>query len=96
MSFIHYVILLSKLKPLTEEIVRKHVKQLQQLENNGQLVLCGPFNDYDGGMLIIQAKDKAEAISIAEADPFIQEGYETYELRTLEQSCEANQHLGMA
>jgi uncharacterized protein YciI len=96
MSYTHYVILLKKLKDLNEEIVRKHVKHLQALEAEEQLVFCGPFTDYDGGMLIIQAADKSEAIRIAESDPFVQEGYESYEIRTMEQSCAANQHLGMA
>ena len=36
-----------------------------------------------------------EAKKVAESDPFVKEGYETYELRTWELSCKENNHMGM-
>ena len=96
-DYIHYVILLSvnKGKQLTEPIIREHVSHLRNLDEQKQLVLCGPFLDYKGGMIIIKAKSIEEAREIAESDPFVKSGIESYEIRTLEISCEENNHHGM-
>ncbi len=96
-NYIRYVILLNHVleKPFTEEIVRAHIAHLKRLDENEQLILCGPFKEYEGGMIVIKASSLDEATLIAEADPFIKEGYETYEIRILELSCEENNHIGM-
>ena len=95
-DFTRYVILLSHgTVPMTEDLIRSHVAHLKRLDEQGQLVLCGPFTDYRGGMIVVRAGSLDEAREIAEADPFVQEGVETYELRTWELSCEANNHMGM-
>lgn len=94
--FTRYVILLS-LNPsrsLTKELVQGHVAHLRELDAQGKLVLCGPFADYKGGMVIIKAASREEADSIARRDPFVSSGAESYELRTWELSCEENNHLG--
>jgi len=57
--------------------------------------LCGPFKDYDSGIVILKAESMEAAKIIVESDPFISEGFSTYELRTLELSCKENKHLGM-
>ncbi|MBA9087426.1 uncharacterized protein YciI [Fontibacillus solani] len=94
---IRYVILLSVVpgQKMTEELIRAHVQHLKQLDLEGKLELCGPFSDYRGGMVIIKASSYEEAKKIAESDPYIVSGVETYELRTWELSCEANNHMGM-
>ncbi|MNE76735.1 YciI-like protein [compost metagenome] len=94
---IRYVILLSLAsgREMTEELIRAHVQHLKQLDREGKLVLCGPFTNYRGGMVIIKASSYEEAQKIAESDPYIIAGVETYELRIWELSCEANNHLGM-
>lgn len=96
-KYIRYVMLLSHIpgKTFTEEVVRAHVEHLKKMENDGQLVLCGPFSDYKGGIVVMNTATIEEARELAEADPFIKEGYETYEIRTLELSCEENNHMGM-
>lgn len=91
-----YVILLS-LNPgrrLDEELIRGHVAHLRELDRSGRLVMCGPFLDHQGGMVIIQADSPEEARDIAERDPFVKSGAENYELRTWAISCEENRHLG--
>lgn len=95
--FVHYVILLSlnEGRSLTEELIRGHISYLRQLEENGQLVLCGPFGNVKGGMVIIRAGSFEEAEEIAKLDPFISSGAEAYEVRVWNLSCEANNHLGM-
>jgi uncharacterized protein len=97
MNFTRYVILLNEIagKTTTREIVRSHVQYLKDLDKSGKLVMCGPFTDYKGGMVVIKAADINDAKDIAKSDPFVREGFRTYELRTLELSCEENNHMGM-
>jgi uncharacterized protein len=95
-AFTRYVILL-RLNPgqsLNGELVKEHVKHLRELDRDGRLVLCGPFVDYKGGMIIIKAASYEEADETARKDPFVSSGAESYELRTWELSCEDNNHLG--
>ena len=78
-----YIYLMTTKKSLSLEIIKKHVQYLKKLDDLGKLVLCGPFTDYDGGIVILECKNIEEARAIAESDPFIEEGYKTFELRTL-------------
>lgn len=96
-EFIRYVILLShaNAKNMTEQLIRGHVTHLKELDEKGQLVLCGPFQNYKGGIIIIKAGSPDEARAIAEMDPFVKSGAETYEIRILELSCKENNHMGM-
>ncbi|AIQ39402.1 YciI family protein [Paenibacillus sp. FSL R7-0297] len=93
-----YVILLS---PTAQDrrdmdIIRAHVRHLQELERSGQLVLCGPFSDSPGGMVIIRAASREAAADIAEQDPYVTSGIRSYELRTWGLSHEGNRHMGIA
>ncbi|MEF2967575.1 YciI family protein [Paenibacillus sp. M1] len=96
-QFIKYVILLSMNpgKSFNEELIREHVAHLRELQAMGKLVMCGPFADYPGGMIVIEAADLEEARALAERDPFVKSGTENYELRAWEISSEENNHLGM-
>lgn len=94
-KYTRYVILINRKKDYTIDVINKHVEHLKRLDENGQLVLCGPFKDYDGGIMIIKAKSFEEDKTIAESDPFIVKGFSTYELRTLELSNKENNHMGM-
>ncbi|MGN7356161.1 YciI family protein [Paenibacillus sp. SAF-054] len=88
-----FIYLMNNLKPLTKEIIERHVEYLKGLESQGKLVLCGPFTDYPGGMVIILAKDLIEATNIANSDPLIASGSKTYEIRTLQPANEENNYL---
>ncbi len=96
-TYIRYVILLKddRNKPTTREAVTAHVQHLEVLEKNEQLVLCGPFTNYAGGIVIIKANDMEQAVEIAEKDPFVSGGFRSYEVRELELSCKENNHMGM-
>lgn len=48
-----FVYLMNNQKPLNEEIISSHVEYLRGLETQGELILCGPFTDYPGGMVIV-------------------------------------------
>ena len=78
-----YVYLMDNKKALSLDIVKKHVEYLKKLDELGKMILCGPFTDYEGGMVILECSNIEEARAISETDPFIEEGYKTYELRTL-------------
>lgn len=88
-----YVYLMKNIKPLNEEIIKSHVEHLKKLKSQGKLVLCGPFTDYPGGMVVFLAEDLAKAINIAKADPFIASGYKSFEIRTLEPANDENNYL---
>ena len=84
MSDVVYVQLMEKLKPLDDAVIQAHVAHLKTLDEGGHLVLCGPFTDHPGGMIVLRAASRQEAETLAAADPLIAEGYETYVMRTLE------------
>lgn len=96
-EFTRYVILLKKIPEVetTSDQIRSHIQYLRDLERSGRLVLCGPFTDWNGGMLIVKAENRGEAQEIAEADPFVRLRCRDYEVRTWQLSCEANNHLGL-
>ena len=84
---------MKNIKPLNEEIIKDHVDYLKDLKSQGRLVLCGPFTDYPGGMVVLLAEDLAEATSIAQTDPFIVSGCKSFEMRTLAEANEENNYL---
>ena len=90
-EYVRYVYLINRNKDYTFDVIKKHVEHLKRLDKNDQLILCGPFTDYDGGIVIIKTESIEEAKIIAESDPFITEGFSTYELRTLELADNENQ-----
>ncbi|MEO3948017.1 YciI family protein [Gorillibacterium sp. CAU 1737] len=94
-AYTRYVILLNmnEGKAFTEDLIQAHVAHLRELDQAGKLVLCGPFLDYKGGMVIVKTETREEAEEIAKRDPFVASGTESYELRTWELSCEENHHL---
>jgi len=72
-----FVMLMEKVKPFTDEVIARHREHLRNLDEYGKLVLCGPFADYPGGMVVVKTQSYEEARGICESDPFIAEGYET-------------------
>lgn len=96
-QFTKFVIILTSVPGAqsNEALIRDHVRFLKKLDAEKKLVLCGPFSDYAGGMIIINAQDKIEAEAIARLDPFVTSGARTFEVRTWNISCDENNHLGM-
>jgi uncharacterized protein YciI len=80
MNFTRFVIVLDKVpgKEAKRETISQHVEHLRTLDAQGKLILCGPFTDFPSGMVIVSAKDKTEAIAIANSDPFVIEGVRNY------------------
>ena len=92
-KYIRYVILINRQKNYSVDVIKKHIEHLKRIDKRDQLVICGPFQDYDGGIVIVKAESIDGAKMIAESDPFIKGGFSTYELRTLELSNKDNQYL---
>lgn len=88
-----YVYLMNNEKPVDRELIKSHVEYLKELKRQGKLVLCGPFTDYPGGMVVFEAEDLDEATTIAKSDPFISSGCKSFELRTIEVANEENNYL---
>ncbi len=91
-----YVALLMEKKQgtLDAELLKKHVAHLKDLESRGKLKLCGPFEDNEGALQVLLARNRREAERLVRADPFISEGYYgAYELRKLLEANEGNNWL---
>lgn len=54
--------------------VGEHVNYMAGQLEAGRLVFGGPFLDDSGGMMILRAATREEAVTIAEADPTVVDG----------------------
>ena len=68
------------------KIFPKHIEYQLKIEKAGILFAAGPFVDPKGkaqgpGMIVVRAKNMAEAKKIAEADPFHKQGYRKYRIQ---------------
>lgn len=88
-----FVMLMENRSPLNKDVIQRHVGHLKTLEADGKLVLCGPFSDFAGGMVVVNVPTRAEACEIFESDPYVAEGYKAYQLRTLEVANRENGYL---
>lgn len=91
-----YTILLFQIPGVetSRETVARHIAHVKNLDDQGKLVLAGPFEDYAGGMVIVRAESLEAAKLIAESDPFVSEGVRTFELRTWLLANRENGYLG--
>jgi uncharacterized protein YciI len=97
-KLLYYVMLIERGKTynkINKAMVVKHVEYIKTLDDNGQLILCGPLKGYPGiaWMVIIKAKSYEEAKNICKSEPFVAEGYATYKLVTLQVGNKDNNYL---
>lgn len=68
-----------------ERMLPEHLAHQVRLEQDGIMFAAGPMANDDGspagGLIVIRAKDFAEARRIADSDPFHKAGLRTYTLR---------------
>jgi uncharacterized protein len=81
MNYYVYILTIVVDRSVYELELPAHRDYLRQLDEAGTLVLSGPFTDRRGGMVLIRAESEAAARAIAEADPLVTSGVDTYELR---------------
>jgi uncharacterized protein YciI len=81
---VFYVLFLSLIpgKMLTSAVVDRHATHLADVDREGKLVLAGPLLTRFGGLIVLRVPSLAEATAIAEADPMIRGGFQSYELAT--------------
>jgi len=53
-----------------DEVRPVHVAFLQECFDNGRLLVSGPVDDGAGALLIVTAKDEADALNLMDNDPF--------------------------
>ncbi|WP_134699423.1 YciI family protein [Ammoniphilus sp. YIM 78166] len=58
-----------------------HLRYIDELFQQGKVVMAGPFTDQKGGMVIYRAHSYEEAKKMAEQDPVVVERARTLELR---------------
>ena len=68
------------------KIFPQHIEYQLKIERAGILFAAGPFVDGKGkpqgpGMIVVRAKNMAEAKKIADADPFHKQGYRKYRIQ---------------
>ena len=81
---VHHVIFLSGIpdRPLNPSVIELHSQHLAELDRKGLLVLAGPLVERHGGLIVLRVANTAEARAIAEHDPMVRGGFESYELAT--------------
>jgi uncharacterized protein YciI len=69
-------------KVITVDLIAQHAAHLQELDNEGKLVLAGPFADDPSGLLVLNCGDRTAAEGIMDVDPLIVSGVRTFRVRT--------------
>ncbi|HEV3260096.1 MAG TPA: YciI family protein [Gemmataceae bacterium] len=60
----------------------EHRQYLAGLRERGQLAASGPFTDDSGALIIYEARSRADAEKLLQADPFYKNGiFQGYQLR---------------
>lgn len=59
----------------------RHVQHLRRLSDKGVLALAGRFADGKGGLVVLDVPSLDVARQLVEEDPFVKEGFVSYELR---------------
>ena len=79
---------------LEEMLLHEHIQHLKKLKLSGHLLMCGPFSDDSGAMLVLQANSLESVTSIIQADPFIQNAYYgSYIINEFYEANESNNYL---
>jgi uncharacterized protein YciI len=69
-------------KAPTAEVVGQHAAHLAELDRRGKLVLAGPLLGRFGGLIVLRADSLAEVRGIAEEDPMVRVGFQSYDVVT--------------
>jgi uncharacterized protein YciI len=80
-----YFLILLKMVPgrtLSPSLLESHAAHLAELDRNGRLVLAGPVPERPGGLIVLRVNSLADAKAVADEDPLVRGGYQTYELGT--------------
>jgi uncharacterized protein YciI len=76
----------------TADVVGQHAAHLAELDRQGTLVLAGPFLGRFAGLLVLRTASAAEATRIADEDPMIRGGFQSYEVVPWAQAWSRNSY----
>lgn len=68
-------------RPFTHGAIHRHVDGLRQLDDDGRLIAAGPLADGSGGLILARFDSLEDAEAYAANDPFVADGYESFEVR---------------
>jgi uncharacterized protein len=80
-----YFLILFKMasgRTLSTEVLESHATHLSELDRSGRLVLAGPIPERPGGLIVLRVDSLVDAKAVADEDPLVRGGYQTYELGT--------------
>jgi uncharacterized protein YciI len=81
-------------KPISDDLLARHIDHLRNLKKENRLFLCGPFKDSNRVIQILFAGNYNEAEQIVLQDPFTSEGiFSKYTLHELIEANEENNYL---
>lgn len=69
-------------RSLSPEVMDLHAAHLSELDRTGRLFLAGPVPEIPGGLIVLRVASLADARAIAEEDPLVRGGYQTFEVGT--------------
>jgi uncharacterized protein YciI len=81
-------------KPISDDLMVRHIDHLRNLKKRDKLFLCGPFKDSNRVVQILLSGNYGEAEQLVLQDPFTSEGiFSTYTLHELIEANEENNYL---
>lgn len=69
-------------RALNPDVMDLHAAHLSELDRSGRLLSAGPIPELPGGLIALRVASLADAKAVAEEDPLVRGGYQTYELGT--------------
>ena len=79
---------------LDDKLLNEHIQHLHKLSKSKNLLLCGPFADDSGAMLIIQADSRMTVDFLIQSDPFVKNSYYgSYTITEFYKADESNNYL---
>src|SRR5580700_8156759 len=64
------------------ELLQRHAAHLSELDGHGELVVAGPIAEAPGGLIALRVARLADAKAIADEDPLVSGGYQTFAAAT--------------
>jgi uncharacterized protein len=76
----------------TADVLAHHAAHLADLDRQGKLVLAGPFLGRFAGLIVLRTASLSEARRIADEDPMIRAGFQSYDLVAWAQAESGNNY----
>ena len=80
-----YFLILMRMVPgkaMSPDVLGAHSAHLAELDRDGSLLLAGPISELSSGLIVLRVASVADAKAIADEDPLVRGGFQTYEIAT--------------